>query len=356
MDVYILDKNREVLTIIDTYISFIWTERYRESGDFELEVNADIRLVPYFQKGNYVWHKGAETYMLIEDFEVVSDIEDGNKMVVTGRSLESILDRRVIWGQTILSGNIQDCILKLLNENIINPSDPDRKIPNFQFYRTSDPRYSDIEIEVQYDGENLYDAIVEICEAVDSGFRVIPSGDDGFIFELYAGEDRSYSQDVNSYVVFSPDYDNLASSNYQTSSKDFKTAILVGSNGEGDEKIYVETTIYEDAPTGLERRETYLSSSASSKDDEGNDIDPSTYIAQLVKEGQDALYGMMVVDAFDADIDATQQFIYGQDFFLGDIVQVRNEYGIEANARISEMVYSVDTSGETYLPTFTVIY
>ena len=59
--------------------------------------------------------------------------------------------------------------------------------------------------------------------------------------------------------------------------------------------------------------------------------------------------------SFEGSVDTSQMFKFGQDFFLGDIVQITNEYGIGARARIAEMIYSQSTSGiETY-PTFVIL-
>lgn len=45
-------------------------------------------------------------------------------------------------------------------------------------------------------------------------------------------------------------------------------------------------------------------------------------------------------------------FTYKQDYFLGDIVNIENEYGISANARIIEVVEVVDDNGHSVEPKF----
>ena len=64
----------------------------------------------------YLWLKESDQTMIVEDRKIESDAENGNHFTVTGRSLESILERRIIWKQTILSGNFQNGIKKLLDE------------------------------------------------------------------------------------------------------------------------------------------------------------------------------------------------------------------------------------------------
>ena len=42
MEALILDKNWEVVAILDAFQSFIWTDRFLGYGDFEVYVPADM--------------------------------------------------------------------------------------------------------------------------------------------------------------------------------------------------------------------------------------------------------------------------------------------------------------------------
>jgi hypothetical protein len=55
---------------------------------------------------------------------------------------------------------------------------------------------------------------------------------------------------------------------------------------------------------------------------------------------------------FEGKVEAETNFIYGVDYFLGDKVQVVNEYGIGASARIVEIIDAEDETGRTVVPTF----
>ena len=85
--------------------------------------------------------------MIIEDIKINADTEEGNHLIVTGRSLESILERRIIWGQRIFNGNLQNGIQTMLNECIISPSIADRKISNFVFVPSADPKITSLKID-----------------------------------------------------------------------------------------------------------------------------------------------------------------------------------------------------------------
>ena len=50
MDALILDKNWEVVAILDAFQSFIWTDRFLGYGDFEVYVPADMPIGKAFKQ------------------------------------------------------------------------------------------------------------------------------------------------------------------------------------------------------------------------------------------------------------------------------------------------------------------
>ena len=126
MELIVLDTSLKMLSVLDTFESLIWTERFSAYGDFEVYTSINDSVLEILKDDYYLWLKESDQTMIVEDRKIESDAENGNHFTVTGRSLESILERRIIWKQTILSGNFQNGIKKLLDENIINPSDASR--------------------------------------------------------------------------------------------------------------------------------------------------------------------------------------------------------------------------------------
>ena len=122
MELLVLNTDFESIAVIDTYESMIWTDRYNSYGDFEIFFAMDTQLLQYLKEDYYLWLKDSEHCMIIEDIKINADTEEGNHLIVTGRSLESILERRIIWGQRIFNGNLQNGIQTMLNECIISPS------------------------------------------------------------------------------------------------------------------------------------------------------------------------------------------------------------------------------------------
>lgn len=351
MNLLILDTTFNPVGIIDAFKSMIWVDRYQEAGDFELYVPASAKMIDLLRIDYYIWFNDSDHTMIIEDLELTSDVEQGNFIIVTGRSLESILGRRIVWKQTILKGNFQDAIEKLLNDNIINPEVSERKIENFRFASTDDEYICNLKIDTQYTGDNIYDVITANCGENNIGFKIVLSDNNEFVFSLYKGLDRSYGQLINPYVSFSPQLENIINSNFYTSKANLKTVTLVSGEGEG---VSRKMTVV-GGGSGLERRELFSDARDISSDTETGTLSDADYLKLLESRGLKNLAEYTEKEAFEGEVNTTNLFKYGVDFFIGDVVQIANEYGNEGAAYISEMIYSISNDGITVYPTFKVI-
>lgn len=351
MEILVLNTDYESVAIVDSYKSMIWTDRYNSNGDFEMFLAIDSSVFKYLKEDYYLWFKDSEHCMIIEDISINSDNEDGNYIIVTGRSLESILERRIVWGQRVLTGNLQVAIQTLINESIISPTIVDRKIDNFIFEQSSDPKVTSLTIDTQFTGDDLYLVVKNLCQSNDLGFKVILNDQNQFVFSLYSGVDRSYEQTENPYVIFSPDFENIINSNYFTSKVNLKNVTLVAGEGEGASRK--TTTV--GSGTGLNRRELFTDARDISSDIDGGTLTNAEYMEKLKARGTKNLSEHTSKTAFEGEVEATRLFKYGEDFFIGDIVQIANEYGHEGRAYISEIIISQSEDGVSTYPTFQVI-
>ena len=351
MEILVLNASFESITIIDSFKSIIWSDRYRKSGDFEMYLSMDEDLLRYIKQDNYLWVKESEHCMIIEDISITSDSEEGNHMMITGRSLESILERRIVWGQKVLKGKLQNAIEDLLTEAFINPSIADRKIDNFVFEKSTDPRILELEVDTQFTGDNLYYVIQGLCNTHRLGFKIVLNEQNQFIFSLYFGSDRSYNQNTNPYVIFSPSFENIINSNYITTKSAFKNVTLVAGEGEGASR----KTLVVGSGSGLSRRELFTDARDISSDVKGGTLSTAEYNAQLKARGDENLSEYAAKTAFEGEVEATRLFKYGEDFFIGDIIQIANEYGHEGRAYISELIISQSEEGYSVYPTFETV-
>lgn len=351
MDIFVLNQKFETIDIIDSYESLIWTDRYFKYGDFELYLPMQPHLLMSLQKDNYLYIRESEHMMIIEDFEITTDAEIGSRLTVTGRSLESILDRRIVWGQKTYSGSIHDVIKNMITDAIVSPEITSRKIDNFIFQDSSDESVNGDSIDVQFTGDNLYDSVSMLCQSVGAGFRITLDANDNFVFSLYSGQDRSYAQDANPYVVFSPSFENIVDSRYIEMNSNHRNVTLVAGEGEGSDR----KTITVGEASGLSRRELFTDARDISTRTMDGTLTDEQYNAQLTERGNGKLKEHVVATAFDGKAEATRMFRYGEDFFMGDIVQIANEFGMESRAYITEIIRSQSERGLEIYPTFETI-
>lgn len=397
MEAMILDRNFQALAIIDAFESFIWTDRYNTPGDFEVYMPIEKAPMEYILRNNYLWIKESDRLQIIEDITISTDAEDGDHIMFVGRTLESILERRVVYELTTINGNLQNGIQRLLTDNAIDPLDTNRRIPMLRFVQNNDPRVTKLTMQATFLGENLLDIVQSYCQLNELGFKIIFNEENStFDFSLYYGEDRSYDQEANPWVVFSAAYNNLIGSNYFESFKNLKTAAIV--IGEENEEYGQELVQINDYPNikGLDRREMSVNASDISWEVEEVDEDEveekirsslwarvagrtereiqtridstisemkqnaysdakSKVRSEMEQKGKEELSKTFITKSFEGDIEAIRQYVYEVDFFIGDVIQVRNQYGKEASSRITEVIRSHDANGYTLTPTFTTL-
>lgn len=354
MYLFILNSDFERIHILDSFESLIWTDRYWACGDFDIAVAPTEEILSILETAEYLQLPESEHTMLLEDYDIRSDIEDGDILILKGRSLESILDRRIIWSGTAVSGNLQTGIQGLLNDSIISPTNTDREISNFEFQASTDPVITALTVDTQFVGENLYAVICDLCQSNNIGFKITLTSAENFRFALYAGVDRSYGQSTNPYVVFSPGFDNLISADYIETSRYEKTVALVaGEQGVGNTRVTVTVPATGGSKTGLARKELYFEANVTRNSPDG-ELTEAEYLDQLEGKGVETLAKNIYVKAFDGEVDTTM-YNYGEDFNMGDILQIADSHGHETESRVTSMIYSQDADGIKMYPTFTTV-
>lgn len=335
MEVYVLNKELTRIDVVDKYQSLIWTVRYYTPGDFELYLPVNKTILSKLKLGNFLHRMDNDRIMMIEKIQIKTDVELGNFLIVTGRSAESILNRRIIWSQTNLKGNAEEAIRQLITENVISPQVPERKISNFKL---GDLQGFTETITQQITGDKLGDVITEICKSNGWGWKITLDEDKNFVFNLFKGVDNN--------VTFSAEFDNLINSDYQYDSTNYANVALVAGEGEGTARRTFAVGI----ASGIDRRETYVDSrDVSSNEGEISDEDYNDLLSQ---QGIEALNELVATESFESEIEPNLTYIYKEDYDIGDIANVENEYGITAKSRIIEIIESKDVNGYKVIPTF----
>ena len=348
MNIYVLDGLNGIIGIIETFESVIWNVQYFSQNEFQLitaGTDSNLNLLTegkLLVRDEDITNSEYNNVMLIEKIQLDFDIDKGWILTVSGRGLKSILNRRIIWNQTTISGYAEKCIRQIINDNVINPTNSDRAISNFIL--GTEQGFTDL-TDIQLLGQNIGDWLEEICQVLGFGWDIYISNNK-YVFKLYKGTDRSFNQSVVVPVIFSPEYDNLLSSTYSYNKGNYSNAALIGGEGEGLNK----RTASIGTATGLNRYESYIDGSSVSSN--GEIITVEQYIGLLQQYGQEQLSNQYFIENFEGEIIPNGVYKINQDYFLGDLVQVVNEKGISAVPRIIEIIYSEDSTGTAVIPTF----
>ena len=128
--VYIHDENTlEKIGLLDDFKSFIWNNKYYESGDFEIIVPLNIHNLNLLKRNRFITRPGLKEIAIIETVSAYSQ-NDTEEIKITGTMAQSLLSRRVIWDSTLVNGATIPQLRALINNNLINPSDKRRCIPS----------------------------------------------------------------------------------------------------------------------------------------------------------------------------------------------------------------------------------
>lgn len=339
MDLYILDSSFTPIAVIDNFASLIWTKRYYSPGDFELYIPANKDLLTYLQMGNFIKREDDDTVMIVESIRIKTDVENGDFFTITGRSLESIIGRRIFRQQSRFSGTIAEIVQAAITDNFINSVIRDRNVNNFiigTMYDTPETT------ELQVTGDNLATWLEALCRAYSYGWKVIINNNNKIEFQLYAGN--------NTEVIFSDEFDNLLTTEYLINRENYKNHAYIFGEGEGSERKVTTAVINGDDFQGLDRYELYVDArDVSSNNGQIYHID---YTKMLVQRGYEKLKEHSITRAFSGEVEPNTTYKYKVDYNLGDIVTVQTSYGIGAHPRIVEIIENWDETGYKIVPTF----
>lgn len=343
MDLMILDDTLTPIDIVDNATSVIWNKRYFEAGDFEIYISSNEKTAESLKKRYFVMRQDDDMICMITHVEYKDDPENGNFKIVSGQSVEALLKRRIVWQQTSSksSETVEQFIRRLIDENAINPTDTKRKIP---FLELGELKGFAEKLDKQLTGDNLLDAIVELCKAYEYGFKITLENKK-LKFELYKGIDRSYNQSTLPFVTFSDAYDNLIDSQYIYDENDAKNVALVAGEGEGLDR----RTASVGEASGIDRQEIFVDARDISSNN--GEVTESDYIAQLQEKGKENI--VSYEETFESTVESQTNYIYKKDWNLGDIVNHENtSWDLFVTPRIVEVLECEDENGHSVIPTF----
>jgi len=359
MEVYILDDLLRRIAVIDQYESFIWTERWAVFGDFELVVHSTSENRRLLKEGTQMVQNGSDRVMTIKTVDIKKDDDGRSILTVSGPSLEQILDDRAAteglagptsdtnWVISGTAGNVCRKIFKdICIDGLLSTSDKIPFIKPGTIYPPSTIPESAIVFSASIPLSSVYEAIKELCDIYDLGFRLVRNQDKSELyFDIYTGNNRTTQQNVHTPVIFSQELDNLSNVSELRSVEDAKNvAYVFGLND--------STIVYADgadaSTSGFDRKVLYV---------DATDVtlaSGSALTAVLINKGLDALAKTRPIAAFDGEINQYGKNKYNRDYFLGDLVEMRNSDGATNIMRVTEQIFVSDGEGDRSYPTLTL--
>lgn len=313
-----------------------WQKQFVDAGEFEITVPVTEENKTLLKKERIIW-PGKESAGIIEIVDIEKS-EDGERIfTVKGRTLESILERRII-NKTLMFKNehISTILYDIVNTMCINPENEDRIIP---FLECAVDEWLGPVVTMQKTGDNVLYTLNEICLRVeDIGFEIQFNPDQSkLIFKVYQASDRTVNQQVNPPVLFSDDTEDILADAYYENMQGMKNIAYVFGEGSGGDRVVVEEG--ETSSSGFDRFELYVDArDLQQNSDPDNPLSDEEYEEVLRSRGSENLGDARLVQTYEGTLRLADnpQYVYGVDYNLGDKVTVEDEeIGVTVDATVS---------------------
>jgi len=313
MDLYLLDDAFQPVSIIDDFTSLIWRRKYTEPGDFEL--HCSLEHARDLLCATYVYRHDRPETGIIESFNK----KDGS-VVVKGRFLEAMLDAEIVYP----AREYTDVSPEYIADDLVSVYYP--LLPRVPIENGG----RGTPVSAALLGENVCDYIYELLSAQEYAPRITYDyATNALLFSVWQGLDRRQEQNINSWAVFSRNWENLLSAEYSASRKDMRNYVVIAGGSEENRTFRIL-----DRTDGAPARRLFVSVSTR-KGDEMTDDD---YAAVLDEKGAEKLAKYKPVEKFDVAIDPRANLVYMTDFDLGDLCTVIDtDLNITLDARILEI-------------------
>lgn len=333
---YVYTKDIELIGIIDFFSSIRWRRKYYSPGEFELHLPLNNQVKKYLKKDNLIIRDDAVEVGIVENFEISDKGKKGVEVVISGRFLSSILERRIVKNRINFSGKVLAA-----ERTILSQMTPFSKLVIKDTTLESD----DIIFQCTYKNVGTY--LNKLAKLSTIAHRItVDIKNKKYVYENFQGLDRSSAQNENTRYVFCEDKSNIESANYTYSSKTESNYAIVGGSGTGDNRIIsiVKTGNYID----LDLREIFVDASSESKDE---NISLEEYNEVLKTKGEEKLIDPTETIEVTVYTDDYKKPNSGWD--LGDIVNVIKEsWNVSMIQRIIEVEEVIEKNNKKVYATF----
>ena len=358
MELYVYSSEMELQGIVEKIASLIWTRRYWSCGEFKLLVPFTEEHSRMLVKNNIIMKRGDDEAAQIRYVSITKNSQGLEEIEVQGKFLIAWIGKRIIKKQIITNDTTQNILYRIVRENVTNPADTARKIPDVSIATDDEDTESGV---IDYTSEqytNAQLAAETAAKAAKLGIRMRTDARTGaHVFSVYEGRDLTAGNTAgNAPCIFSQEFDNIVEQEYTNSVENLKTTAFVG----GEEKEGVARKVAEvgGSATGLAREEVFINATdivQEYEDDDGTQVSltDTEYLALLSARGAEELEQYAETLSFGSKINTLANLIYRTDYDLGDRVTcVNKRWGIRIDVRITEIAETYQNNVEEIDITF----
>lgn len=358
MELYVYSSDMELQGIVEKIASLIWTRRYWSCGEFKLLVPFTEEHSRMLVKNNIIMKRGDDEAAQIRYVSITKNSQGLEEIEVQGKFLIAWIGKRIIKKQIITNDTTQNILYRIVRENVTNPADTVRKIPDVSIADDDADTESGV---IDYTSEqytNAQLAAETAAKAAKLGIRMRTDARTGtHVFSVYEGRDLTAGNSAgNAPCIFSQEFDNIVEQEYTNSIENLKTTAFVG----GEEKEGVARKVAEvgGSAAGLAREEVFINATdivQEYEDDDGTQVTltDAEYLALLSARGAEELEQYAETLSFGSKVNTFANLIYRTDYDLGDRVTcVNKRWGIRIDVRITEIAETYQNNVEEIDITF----
>lgn len=358
MELYVYSSEMELQGIVEKIASLIWTRRYWSCGEFKLLVPFTEEHSRMLVKNNIIMKRGDDEAAQIRYVHITKNSQGLEEIEVQGKFLIAWIGKRIIKKQIITNDTTQNILYRIVRENVTNPADTARKIPDVSIATDDEDTESGV---IDYTSEqytNAQLAAETAAKAAKLGIRMRTDARTGaHVFSVYEGRDLTAGNTAgNAPCIFSQEFDNIVEQEYTNSVENLKTTAFVG----GEEKEGVARKVAEvgGSAAGLAREEVFINATdivQEYEDDDGTQVTltDTEYLALLSARGAEELEQYAETLSFGSKINTFANLIYRTGYDLGDRVTcVNKRWGIRIDVRITEIAETYQNNVEEIDITF----
>lgn len=317
MEFYALNNRFNLVSIGLAYDNVQWNRRYYEAGSFQMQLPVKL----YDPSWAYIGTTERPELGMVQKVEYSG--EGDVNVLISGYFCEKMLDDKVIFPKVEINDtNIEHAVRDLFVNN--------KKDLPIGLSRPNSPILGE-NVSIDANGDFIGTKIYSILESQELTYSVTFDYDRNDLWmRVWQGKDRTQSQDVNPYQVFSTEFGNITDKKVSLDDSGYRNYAIIPVMDEEyvDHKVY-----YLDWSHGGYRKEIVLDHSSDMPDEYTTD---AQFKEQILQQAAEEMAQYAKVE--DIDITVSGTVGYMTDFDIGDKCDVElTDIGVSMETRIVQV-------------------